>query len=154
MHAGIVLLRIFWGVVYFSNGLAKLYPRIAHPWNGLSLMTNQDAYNIASQDVSNHPVHLYQSLITDFILPNWGVFGPFLGICEMAVGGLLIFGFASRLAALLGALLAINLQFLTLFSEGWVFQYSIIWVSMLCLSLMKAGRYLGLDGATGNTRMI
>jgi uncharacterized membrane protein YphA (DoxX/SURF4 family) len=153
VKGSIAILRIFWGLVYFSDGLSKFYPEISRLPLGQFLINRQDARNILASDVARHPVALYHDLVFNFILPNYDVFGPLLGLAEMVAGGLLILGLMTKLGALLAALMALHLNFATLGQPQWVYEYAVEWVTLLCIAFMRAGRYFGLDGATGNRRM-
>lgn len=154
MGKAIAVLRVFWGLVYFSNGLAKVVPGIAHLPGGY-LIDSQGARSIISHEAKNHPVGLYHDLVFNVFLPNWDFFGPVVGLTEMTAGILLILGLAAPLGALLAAALALHLQFATMFSNPWLFEYAVEWVPLLCLAFIRPGRFYGLDGRvwTGRKRL-
>ena len=151
MERAIAVLRVFWGLVYFSNGLAKIVPGIAHLPGGY-LIDTEGAKSIITHEAKNHPVGLYHDLVFNVFVPNWGVFGPLVGVTEMTAGVLLILGLAAPLGALLGAALALHLQFATMFNNPWLFEYAVEWVPLLCLAFMRPGRFYGLDGMVWNRR--
>src|SRR3981081_3096325 len=105
----IAILRIFFGVVFLSNGLAKLVPGIAHLPGGYYLIDSQGARNIIQHNAAPHPLALYHSLVFDLFLPHGAVFGPLVGLAETAAGLLLILGLASSFGALLAALLSLHI---------------------------------------------
>jgi len=142
----IAVLRVFFGVVFLSNGLSKFVPGIAHLPGGYYLIDSQGAKTIIQHNAGHHPVALYHALVFDVFVPNWAAFGPLLGLAEMAAGLLLVLGLATALGALLAALLSLHVQFSDA-TGPWLYEYAVEWVPLLCLVFMKAGRTWGLDGA-------
>src|SRR5215472_1326142 len=102
----IAVLRVFFGVVYLSNGLSKFVPGIAHLPGGYFLIDSQGARSIIQHNAAHHPVAIYHALVFDVLVPNWDVFGPLVGLAEVTAGILLLLGLASAAGALLAALLA------------------------------------------------
>ena len=151
MQVAIAVLRIFFGVVFFSNGLAKLVPGISHLPGGYFLIDSEGARSIISHNAAHHPVQLYHDLVFKVFLPNWNLFGPLVGLSEMTAGLLLILGLASGLGALLAALLSLHIQFSDA-TGPWLFEYAVEWVPLLCLVFMRSGSVLGLDGAMAAKR--
>jgi uncharacterized membrane protein YphA (DoxX/SURF4 family) len=141
----IAVLRIFFGVVFLSNGLSKFVPGIAHLPGGYYLIDSQGAKSIVQHNAAHHPVALYHDLVFNVFVPNWSVFGPLLGLAETTAGLLLVLGLASWLGALLAALLSLHVQFSDA-TGPWLYEYAVEWVPLLCLVFMKAGRTWGLDG--------
>jgi uncharacterized membrane protein YphA (DoxX/SURF4 family) len=142
----IALLRIFFGLVYLTNGLAKFVPGIAHLPGGYFLIDSNGARSIIEHNARHHPVHVYHDLVFNVFVPNWPLFGPLLGLAETTAGLLLVFGLASSLGALLAALLSLNVQ-LSDATGPWLYEYAVEWVPLLCLAFMRAGAVWGLDGA-------
>ena len=153
MSRAIAVLRIFFGVVYFTNGLSKFVPSIAHVPGGYFLIDSQGAKSIIQHNAAHHPVALYHDLVFNVFVPHWNVFGPLVGLAEMTAGVLLLLGLASWVGALLAALLALHIQFSDA-TGPWLYEYAVEWVPLLCLVFMRAGRYWGMDGAIarGNPR--
>jgi uncharacterized membrane protein YphA (DoxX/SURF4 family) len=147
---GMAALRIFFGLVYLTNGLSKFVPAMAHTPFGF-LIDSNGARGIIRADAHRNKVDLYRNLIDQVVLPNWAFFGPLVGATEVLVGLLLILGLLTPLAAILGALLSLHIQFATLFSNEWLFEYSVEWVPLLALAAFGAGRWYGLDGKLGWT---
>jgi thiosulfate dehydrogenase [quinone] large subunit len=146
----LAIMRIYFGLVFFTNGLAKFAPSIAHTPFGF-LIDNPGAKGILTFYAHKNQVGLYRSLVDQFILPNWNFFGPAEGLVELIVGALLVLGMFTTLAALVGALLQLHLQFASLFSNQWLFEYSVEWIPLLVLAAVGAGRWYGLDGRRPHT---
>lgn len=150
-------LRIYFGVVYLHNGLAKILPAVANLWPNtpLGFVINADsAQSILTYEVvtQHHPIEPYRSFVEHVILPNFGFFGFSIGVLETAVGIMLIIGLLTPLAALVAAGMALHLQFATLWNDKWVYEYSVEWVPLLCLAAFRAGRWHGLDARFAATR--
>ena len=83
----------------------------------------------------------------DVVLPNWGVFGPFLTIAELAIGLGLLFGVATRLAAV-GGLLLLTPIWVMLWDTGgylWTYPAEDLVPLLLLLASVPAGRVAGID---------
>lgn len=148
MLRSVAVLRIFFGAVFFTNGLAKLVPGIAHLPGGYYLIDANGARAIIEHNAAHHPVALYHDLVFNVFVPNWGVLGPLVGLAELTAGLLLLLGLASGLGALLAALLSLHVQFSDA-TGPWLYEYAVEWVPLLCLVFMRSGRAWGLDGALG-----
>ena len=147
----IAALRGYFGLVYLSNGLAKFAPGMANSPFGF-LIDSEGARGILTYEVlaggarqEGHPFGLYRSLVEGLILPNWQIFGPLVALAEVGVGLLLVIGLLTPIAALGGAGLALHLQFATLFNNKWLFEYSIQWLPLIVLAVLRAGRWYGAD---------
>ncbi len=153
-------LRIYFGIVYLHNGLAKILPAVPNLWPNtpigfvIASEGNRSAQSILQYEViqQHHPIEPYRALVEQVILPNFGFFGFSLGVLETLVGVLLILGLLTPLAALIGAAMALHLQFATLWNDKWVYEYSVEWVPLLCLAAFRAGRWHGLDARLATTR--
>jgi thiosulfate dehydrogenase (quinone) large subunit len=146
---GFAALRIFFGLIWLSNGLAKLIGKGAYDlgfatFGLLDLGTAQFIANDASTRTYLGPLGaFYQNVV----LPNWGAFGAFLTIAEIAAGLALSFGFLTRAAAL-GTLLLIGpIWAMFLFSgvTQYVWTYPVDLFPLLLLAIVPAGRTAGLD---------
>jgi uncharacterized membrane protein YphA (DoxX/SURF4 family) len=152
--------RIYFGLVYLHNGLAKLLPAIPGLWPDTPLgfvinaTGNRSAFSILQYEVVTqpHPVEPYRSLVESVVLPNFGVFAFGIGVTETLVGILLIVGLLTPLAALVAAGMALHLQFATLWNDKWLYEYSLEWLPLLCLAAFRAGRWSGLDRRFAATR--
>jgi uncharacterized membrane protein YphA (DoxX/SURF4 family) len=144
----VAVLRIFFGLVYLTNGLAKFVPGIAHLPGGYFLIDSQGARSILQHNAAHHPVAAYHALVFDVFVPNWSVFGPLVGLAEVGAGVLLLLGVASAAGALLAALLSLHVQFSDA-TGPWLYEYAVEWVPLLCLVFLRSGRRWGLDAAIG-----
>ena len=146
---GFAALRIFFGLIWLSNGLAKLtgvgsYDLGFATFGLLDLPTAQFIANDASTRAYLGPLAaFYQNVV----LPNWGAFGTFLTLAEIAAGLALLFGFLTRAAAL-GTLLLITPIWLMFLGSGvhqYVWTYPVDLFPLLLLAIVPAGRTAGLD---------
>src|SRR2546421_12679666 len=97
----IAAMRVFFGLVYFTNGLAKFVPGLAHVPGGYFLIDSNGARTIVEHNARDHPVQAYHDLVFNVFVPNWSLFGSLLGLAEVTAGLLLILGLASSCGALL-----------------------------------------------------
>ncbi|MBA2382521.1 MAG: DoxX family membrane protein [Chloroflexi bacterium] len=147
------LLRVYFGIVYLHNGLAKILPPVPGLWPDtpigfvINAEGNRSAHSILQYEViaQNHPIAPYRALVENVILPNFGLFGFGIGALETLVGILLVLGLLTPIAALVAAGMALHLQFATLWNDKWIYEYSVEWIPLLCLAAFRAGRWHGLD---------
>jgi uncharacterized membrane protein YphA (DoxX/SURF4 family) len=153
-------LRVYFGLVYLHNGIAKLLPAVDGLWPDTPLgfviqaTGDRSAQSILQFEVVTqpHPVGPYRDLVENVVLPNFGVFVAGIGVLETVVGLLLILGLLTPLAAILAAGMALHLQFATLWNDKWLYEYSLEWLPLLCLAAFRAGRWHGLDERFAQTR--
>jgi uncharacterized membrane protein YphA (DoxX/SURF4 family) len=149
---GLAALRIFFGVILFSNGLAKLLEVRTislGPYEAF-LIPRAEARSILDNEVNRRggdgtDVPGLKALVNDVVLANWGLFRWVVTAVEIGAGALLIVGLASRGAALVGLGQALFLQLVYLSSGRWAFEQPHEWVPLLILALVPAGRVWGLD---------
>ena len=151
MNRSVAILRIFFGLVFLTNGLAKLVPGIAHLPGGYFLIDSNGARSIIQHNTRHHPVTLYHDLVANVLVPNWSVIGPVVGITETLAGLLLVLGLASGLGALLAAGLSLHIQFSDA-NGPWLYEYAVEWVPLLCLVFMRSGMTWGLDARLATSR--
>jgi uncharacterized membrane protein YphA (DoxX/SURF4 family) len=157
---GMAALRIYFGVVFLHNGIAKLLPAVPNLWpdTPLGFVINAEgarsARSILEFEVITqaHPFEPYRLLVEQLVLPNFGPFVFAIGATETLVGLFLILGFLTPVAAIIGALMILHLQFATLWNDKWLYEYSLEWVPLLCLAAFRAGRWHGLDARFAATR--
>lgn len=144
---GLAALRIFVGVIFFANGLAKLFAfRNIEIGPYRSFLINRDeARSILEGEASRNELSFVQSIVNDVLLPNYGWLQWVITFVELGVGALLIIGLASRAAALIGLGQQLWLQLLYLSSGRWMFEQPHEWVPLLILLLVPAGRVWGMD---------
>ena len=144
---GLAALRIFVGIIFFSNGLAKLFSfrdiEIG-PYRSF-LINREETRGILRGEAARNDVPGVQTLVDDVLLPNFGWLQWVVTFVELGVGALLILGLVSRGAALIGLGQQLFLQLLYLSSGRWSFEQPHEWVPLLILVLVPAGRVWGLD---------
>lgn len=153
-------LRVFFGVVFLHNGIAKLLPAIPNLWPDtpigfvINAVGPRSARSILEFEVisQHHPVEPYRAFVENVVLPNFGAFGLMVGVTETVVGILLILGLLTPVAAIIAAMMVLHLQFATLWNDKWIYEYSVEWVPLLCLAAFRAGRWHGLDARFAATR--
>ena len=146
-HLGMTIVRVGFGLVFLTNGIAKLgsQPDRIPPFEGF-LITRDGARNILAFDIQGHPVDAYRRLNENLVLDNWGFFGGLLAATELFMGVCLILGLLTPIAALMGAAFQLNLNFANIHREDkWLWDAAVEWMPLLGLALMRAGRFWGLD---------
>lgn len=141
-------MRIFTGLVFLSNGLAKLSDigQIDLGFFNGNLITLGAARAIATDASGKTQIAPLGAFYRDVVLPHWGAFGPFLTAAELAVGLGLIFGVASRLAALGGLLLIGPIWVMLWHTNLYLWEYPAEDLfPLLLLAIVPAGRLAGLD---------
>ncbi|MFN8593169.1 MAG: DoxX family membrane protein [Thermomicrobiales bacterium] len=155
---GMAVIRIFFGLILFANGLAKLEPALGRidlgPYHA-NLVTRDGAKGILKFEVNERKIRDgapkgtqvpgLKPLVNDVILANWGVFQWVVILVEVGFGGLLLIGLASRGAALicLGQQLFLALVYFS--SNRWMFEQPHEYVPLIVLAIVPAGRMWGVD---------
>ena len=128
------LLRLIVGVMWWQQSLWKIPPN----YDGLIYWMKQM--------VDHAAIPLQSELVARIVLPNIAVFGPLVYLTEVGIGISLMLGVCSRLGALAGVGMAINL-WLGLYSAPgeWPWTYFFLVVIQLLFLLDPPGRSLGVD---------
>ncbi len=145
---GFAALRIFTGLVWLSNGLAKAFDVGFFDWGFFSfnLITRGAARGIATDASGKTQIAPLGAFYRDVVLPNWEFFSIFLTVAELAVGLGLIFGVASRLAAVGGLLLIFPIWVMLWDTNQYLWTYPAEDLfPLLLLAIVPAGRTAGLD---------
>lgn len=148
LAGGFAALRIFLGLVWLSNALAKVFEISNVDWGVFSfnLIDRGIARGIATDAAARSEIAPLRAFYQDVVLAHWGFFGVFLTIAELAVAVGLLLGIATRLAAV-GGLLLITPVWLMLFHTGlYLWDYPLDLFPLLLLAIVPAGRVAGLDG--------
>lgn len=150
---GLAALRIFVGIIFFANGLAKLTGEraISFGWYRGFLIVRDEARNILQFEVNERNgsgtlVPYLKDVVNDVILPNWALFQWVVTFTEVGVGLLLILGFVTRGAALIGLLFQLFLALVYASSNRWMFEQPHEYIPLFILAIVPAGRYWGIDG--------
>ena len=149
---GLAALRIFFGLILLSNGLAKLldFRNISlGPYKSF-LINKAEARSILDNEVNRRggdgtDVPGLKAVVNDVVLPNWEAFRWVVTFVELGAGALLIIGLATRGAALIALGQQLFLQLVYLSSGRWAFEQPHEWVPLVILALVPAGRVWGLD---------
>jgi thiosulfate dehydrogenase (quinone) large subunit len=83
------------------------------------------------------------------LLPNFGFFGWFTLLSEVALALLLLAGYKTKLVALGGAAMSVPIMLTVLYydrSDEWSWSYLLMIMAHLLLFASDAGKHLGLDG--------
>jgi len=148
MAGAFTALRVFMGLVFLSNGLAKATDVGNYDWGFISfnLITSGTAQAIAGGAAAQTYLTPLAAFYQGVVLPNWAFFGPFLTVVEIAIGLGLLLGVATRLAAVGGLLLLTPIWLMLLRSGGYLWEYpSEDIVPLVLLAIVPAGRVGGLD---------
>lgn len=150
---GLAALRIFVGIIFLANGLAKLIGQRAVElgWYRGFLIVRDEARNILQFEVNERNgtgtlVPYVKDIVNDLILPNWDFLQWMVTATELGVGFLLILGFMTRGAALVGLLFQLFLALVYASSNRWMFEQPHEYVPLFILAIVPTGRYLGIDG--------
>lgn len=143
-------LRIFFGLIWLSNGLAKLFDVGVYDlgFATAGLLWLPQARAIADGASAGTFLAPLGAFFQDVVLPNYGAFGVFLTIVEIMAGLALLFGALTRAAAL-GTLLLIGpIWLMYLFSDAtqYFWTYPVDLVPLALLAVYPSGRTWGLDG--------
>jgi len=144
---GFAALRIFMGLVWLSNALAKVTGVGVVDWGFFSfnLINRGTARAIATDAASKTQIAPLGAFYHDVVLPNWGVFGILLTVAELAVGVGLLLGIATRLAAVGGLLLVFPIWVMLWHTTGYLWGYPLDLFPLVLLAIVPAGRVLGVD---------
>jgi uncharacterized membrane protein YphA (DoxX/SURF4 family) len=149
---GLAALRIFFGLILFANGLAKLLEfRNVEIGPYRSFLVNRgEARAILDFETNRRggdgtDVPGLKALVNDLLLPNYDVLQWLITFLELGTGLALIVGLATRGAALVALGHQLFIQLLYLSSGRWMFEQPHEWVPLLVLTLVPAGRTWGLD---------
>jgi hypothetical protein len=85
-RSALIVVRTFLGIVYFTNGMAKLFG-LHDVTIGLwhtSLINRDDALNIQMGNTSSSPGFIHD--FGNLVIANWGAFQWLLTLGELAVG--------------------------------------------------------------------
>jgi uncharacterized membrane protein YphA (DoxX/SURF4 family) len=149
---GLAALRIFVGVIFLANGLAKLTGErnVELGWYRGFLIVRNEARNILDFEVNRRDdtgtrVPFLKDLVNDHLLPNWDVYQWLVTATEVGVGLLLVLGLLSRGAALVGLFFQLFLALVYMSSNRWMFEQPHEYVPLIILAIVPAGYYWGLD---------
>ena len=154
----LAVIRIFFGLIIFANGLAKLNDSWAQidigPYHA-NLITRDGARGILDFEVNRRQVSKtspmgtgvpgLKRIVNDIVLKHWDVFQWVVTVAELGAGTLLIVGLASRLGAVVDLAQQLFLALVYVSSNRWLFEQPHEYVPLIVLALVPAGRTWGLD---------
>ena len=144
---GFAVLRIFFGLIWLTNGIAKLIQVGAYDLGVVSfgLLDLGAAQYIANEASSRTNIAPLGAFYQDVVLPNWGFFGAFLTVAELAAGLALLFGALTRAAALGTLLLITPIWLMYTDTVQYLWTYPVDLVPLALLAVVPSGRTWGLD---------
>ena len=118
-------LRIFTGLVWLSNGVAKLIGKAAYDFGFISfnLVDRGVSESILKDATSRTYIAPLGAFYRNVVLPHYGFFGWFLTFTELAIGLGLVLGVLPRAAALGGLLLIGPIYIMLLHTNLYLWQY-------------------------------
>lgn len=147
LAGGLAVFRIFFGALWASNGLAKLFERSGFDWGFISftLIDRPGARIILEDAAAGTTIGPLRELYQDFVLANWGFFQWFLTFAELGIAVSLLLGIASRLGATAGLLLIGPIWIMLLDRSHYLWEYPLDVIPLLILAVVPAGRAFGQD---------
>ena len=103
-------------------------------WNGVGWMQS-----VIKSTADANPIPGLHQLLEQIVVPNWFVFAVLQGAAETVVGVLLLFGIATRWAAILGVLLGANLALTVAFGVNddgfrWLYWLGLVVTAQVVVS--------------------
>lgn len=142
------VLRIFTGLVFVTNGLAKVLGTgsIDLGFFSFTLITKGSARDILTNAAAKTGIRPLGGFYQHAVLPAWGFWGVFLTLAELAVGIGLLLGIASRLAAVGGLLLIGPIWIMLWHTHLYLWEYPAEDLfPLMLLAIAPAGRHFGMD---------
>src|SRR5688572_13664980 len=143
---GMAVLRIFFGLILFMNGLAKLdsdLGRIDIGWYHANLVTQDGARRILNFEVNDREIREgaprgtqvpgVRWITNDVILEHWDIFRWVVTFTEVIVGALLILGLLTRLSGLIALLFQLFIAAVYFSSNRWMFEQPHEYVPLIIL---------------------
>jgi uncharacterized membrane protein YphA (DoxX/SURF4 family) len=133
-HVAILLLRLLVGCMWWQQSLWKIPPN----YDGLVYWMKQM--------VDHAAIPLQGRLVGGIVIPHIHLFGPLVYAVEVLIAASLLLGLATRIGAILGVLMALNL-WLGLYSAPgeWPWTYGFLIIVMALFVVDPPGRSLGAD---------
>jgi uncharacterized membrane protein YphA (DoxX/SURF4 family) len=133
-NLGFWVLRVLMGAMWWQQTLWKIPPN----FDGLRYWIGQEAEHAA--------IPLQGDLVGSIVLPNLAVFGPLVYLVELTIAVSLLLGVCSRVGAVLGLLMGLNL-WLGLYSAPgeWPWTYMFLVMIQTWFAIESPGRALGAD---------
>ena len=147
---GLAAFRIFVGLVWLGNALAKVVNQGSYDLGvvSFSLISRDTARGLLESysGPESHAIAPLKTVYRDLVLANWGFFQWLLTAAELAVGISLVVGIASRLGPLLALALIFPLWVMVIDNGRYLFEWPLDIVPLAILAAVPAGRVWGRDG--------
>ena len=153
-------IRIFFGLILFSNGLAKLLSftrgRASAPTRRRSSIAPRHAsileFEVNQRGGDGTDLPLLKSIVNDVMLDNWGLFQWVTTAVELGAGLALILGHRQPRRRARRARPAAVPQLVYFSSGRFMWEQPHEWVPLVILALVPTGRVWGLDAPPGPPR--
>jgi uncharacterized membrane protein YphA (DoxX/SURF4 family) len=147
---GLAAFRIFVGLVWLGNALAKVFNQGTFDLGvvSFSLISRDTARGLLESysGPDSNAIAPLKSVYRDLVLANWGVFQWLLTVAELAIAISLVLGIASRLGPLLALALIFPLWVMVIDNGRYLFEWPLDIVPLAILAAVPAGRVWGQDG--------
>lgn len=103
---------------------------------------------VLDESAATNPIRIVGMVLRDFVIPSWQPITTFQTVLEAIIGILLLIGLFTRVAGILGTILAstLLLTFIgSLDAPVFVWFYLISAVANMTVAILNAGRNFGLD---------
>jgi uncharacterized membrane protein YphA (DoxX/SURF4 family) len=146
---GLAAFRIFMGLMFGLNGIAKVINKGAYDLGIASFgLINRDIARgllTAYAGPKSHAIAPLKWFYNNLVLDHWAPWSVFLTVAELAIGISLCFGIASRLGPLIALALIFPLQIMVVDNMTYLWEFPVDWVPMVILALVPSGRVWGYD---------
>lgn len=155
---GMAVLRMFFGLILFANGLAKVEPSLGRidigPYHA-NLVTRDGARSILNFEINQRRIREgapqgtqvsgLKTFVNDVVLARWDIFQWVVVVSELGAGALLMLGLATRVGALVALGQQLFLALVYFSSNRWMFEQPHEYVPLILLTIVPAGRMWGAD---------
>ncbi|MCB0411651.1 MAG: DoxX family membrane protein [Bdellovibrionales bacterium] len=131
----ISFLRIYMGYLYLESASMKIDGDFLYEPRLAAAITEYLPHSIAPS--------WYIGWLESVVVPHWRIFAYSMTYLEFVIGVSFLVGFLVRPVALLGALLALNMCYIS--ASAFAPLYELHFALFLMLGFMGAGRCLGFD---------
>jgi thiosulfate dehydrogenase [quinone] large subunit len=134
--------RIIVGLMWLANLHWKVPP-------GFGETSGGGLYKYSESVTRNSPFAPFTWFTEQVVLPNFALFGWVTILVETTVAVLLLAGYRTKLAALVGAAMTIPIMLSVLYydrADEWSWAYLLMFAAHLLIYASDAGAHLGLDG--------
>ena len=137
----IFLIRLMVGILWLSEAGVKIVTRdFENPDFDRSFFLLE-----LKSMASKHPFPIVGDLINTYLVPNAGLIVWMVIFSELFIGTTILLGLFTRLGALIGMGMTINLWFFTLGWNEWIWIYPLIFTPLFIFFWSDSGRQIGLD---------